>query len=250
MVRIERRQAQGGTMPIPKRTRRRRERAGVHEDVLATLRQAIVSGVLLPGETLVVDELEEWLAVSSTPIREALTVLAGEGLVVRRANRPAVVAPLTKQGALDLVRVYGVLADTAYRWGAPHLTEIDIREMRAAGRELAESIEASDLDGAAEATMRLHVVLIRRAGSVHLTQLLVSYLSRVHRLIRLQYPDAYAPSSIALHEAIIDAFENGDTDLALARLDDAWQGLARGVEAIPDDDWDPDEAFEDAALPF
>jgi DNA-binding GntR family transcriptional regulator len=99
--------------------------------VLATLREAIISGVLLPGETLVVDDLGEWLAVSSTPIREALAVLAGEGLVVRRVNQPAMVAPLTRQGALDLIRVYGVQVDTAYRWGAPHLTELDIREMRA-----------------------------------------------------------------------------------------------------------------------
>jgi DNA-binding GntR family transcriptional regulator len=227
-------------MPIPKRTRRRRERAGVHEDVLVTLREAIISGVLLPGESLVVDELGEWLAVSSTPIREALAILAGEGLVIRRANRPAIVAPLTKQGAIDLVRVYGVLVDTAYGWGAPHLTELDIREMRAARRELAEAIEASDLDGAADATARLHTVLVRRAGSEHLMELMASYLSRVHRLIRLQYPDAYTADSVRLHGAIVDAFEAGEVEHAIGLLREAWEGFARGIVAIPEGDWDPE----------
>jgi DNA-binding GntR family transcriptional regulator len=230
-----------GAMPIPKRTRRRRERTGVHEDVLATLREAVISGVLLPGESLVVEDLGEWLAVSGTPIREALAVLAGEGLVVRRANRPAMVAPLTKEGSLDCVRVYGVLVDTAYRWGAPHLTELDIREMRAAWRELAGAIEAGDLDGAAAATARLHTVLVRRSRSEHLMELMESYLSRVHRLIRLQYPDAYTPDSLRLHGAVIDAFEAGDAERALDLLREAWEGFARGIAAIPDGDWDPEE---------
>jgi DNA-binding GntR family transcriptional regulator len=150
---------------MPIRRTRTTERTGVHEDVLAALREAIISGVLLPGESLVVEELGEWLAVSGTPIREALAVLAGEGLVIRRADRPAMVAPLTKKGSLDFVRVFGVLVDTAYRWGAPHLTELDIREMRAARRNLAQAIEASDLDDAADATGRLHTVLVRRAGA-------------------------------------------------------------------------------------
>jgi DNA-binding GntR family transcriptional regulator len=233
----------GGTMPIPKRTRRGHERAGLHEDVLATLREAIISGVLLPGESLVVDELGEWLAVSSTPIREALATLAGEGLVVRRANRPAMVAPLTKMGSLDCVRVFGVLVDTAYRWGAPHLTELDIHEIRAARRELAKAIEASDLDGAADATARLHTVLVRRAESGHLMELMESYLSRVHRLVRLQHPDAYTPDSLRLHGAIIDAFEAGDVERAIVLLREAWEGFARGIAAIPDGDWDPEEAF-------
>jgi DNA-binding GntR family transcriptional regulator len=228
-------------MPIPKRTRRRHERASVHEDILAALREAIVSGVLLPGESLVVEDLGSWLGVSSTPIREALAILAGEGLVVRRPNRPAMVAPLTKAGSMDFLRVYAALVETAYRWGAPNLTELDIREMRAAGRELAKAVEANDLTAAADSTMRLHIVLIRRANSRHLYELLESYLSRVHRLIRLQYPDAYTPDSIRLHEGVVDAFEAGDPQLALARLREAWDGLARGLAAIPDDDWDPEE---------
>lgn len=229
-------------MPIPKRTRRRPERTGAHEDVLAALREAIISGVLLPGESLVVEELGEWLAVSGTPIREALAVLSGEGLVIRRANRPATVAPLTKEGSLDFVRVFGVLVDTAYRWGAPHLTELDIREMRAARRDLAQAIESSDLDGAADATTRLHTVLVRRAGSGHLMELMESYLSQVHRLVRLQYPDAYTPESLRIQGAAIDAFAAGDAERAIGLLREAWESFARGIAAIPDDDWDAEEA--------
>ena len=132
--------------------------------MLATLREAIISGVLLPGESLVVDELGEWLAVSSTPIREALAILAGEGLVVRRANRPAMVAPLTKQGAIDLVRVYGVLVDTAYRWGAPHLTELDIREMRAAGASSPRPSRPATSTAPPTPPPRLHTVLVRTSA--------------------------------------------------------------------------------------
>ncbi len=229
-------------MPIPRRRRTQRQRTQVHEDVLERMREAIVSGALLPGESLVVDELCSWLDVSGTPVREALAVLAGEGLVVRRANRPAIVAPLTRAGSMDLLCVYGVLVETAYTWGAPRLTELDIREMKATCRELAEAVENSDLHAAADATMRFHIVVIRRAASAHLYQLLESYLSLVHRLIRLQYPDAYTPESIRIHEGVVRAFEAGDTGAALTLLRQAWDGLRQGLAAIDDDDWDAEEA--------
>jgi DNA-binding GntR family transcriptional regulator len=228
-------------MPIPRRKRTRRERARVREDVLETLREAIVSGVLLPGESLVVDELRGWLEAGSAAIREALVVLAAERLVVRRANRPAIVAPMTKADSLDLLRVYATLAQTAYVWGAPHLTELDIREMRATCRELAEAVRASELRAASDATMRLHAVIIRRAGSRQLYELLESRVNQIHRLIRLQYPDAYTPDSVRIHEGVVRAFEAGQTHLALTLLRQAWSGLRRGLAAIPEEDWDSGE---------
>lgn len=69
------------------------------------LRAAIVRCEYEPGARLRVDELTEKLSVSSSPLREALSRLAGQGLVQALENRGFRVAPLSLEGLVDLTRV-------------------------------------------------------------------------------------------------------------------------------------------------
>jgi GntR family carbon starvation induced transcriptional regulator len=70
-----------------------------------TLRAAIVRCEYEPGARLRVDELTQKLSVSSSPLREALSRLAGQGLVQALENRGFRVAPLSQAGLVDLTRV-------------------------------------------------------------------------------------------------------------------------------------------------
>src|SRR6188508_279616 len=70
-----------------------------------SLRAAIVRCDYEPGARLRVDELTQKLAISSSPLREALSRLAGQGLVQVLENRGFRVAPLSIDGVVDLTRV-------------------------------------------------------------------------------------------------------------------------------------------------
>lgn len=79
------------------------------------LRGAIVRCELDPGARLRVEELSQMLGVSSSPLREALSRLAGQGLVKAYENRGFRVAPLTLEGLTDLTRVRLIVEREALR---------------------------------------------------------------------------------------------------------------------------------------
>ena len=83
-------------MPVPA-ARGVHRRTLLRDDVYFTLRDAIVSGRLAPGEKLRDAELSEWLGVSRTPIREALLRLERSGLVIAEPGRLTMVSPVTDE---------------------------------------------------------------------------------------------------------------------------------------------------------
>jgi DNA-binding GntR family transcriptional regulator len=84
------------------------------------LRQAIVRGEFEPGARLRVEELARRFAVSSSPLREALNRLSGQGLVRALENRGFRVAPLSAQGVSDLARVRALVECDALRDSITH----------------------------------------------------------------------------------------------------------------------------------
>src|SRR5271156_1650769 len=85
------------------------EHSPLRDQVVAELRQAILSGRLKPGERLVEGRLADELGVSRNPVREAIRALASEGLIEVTARRGAAVASLTAQEAEELLEVRATL---------------------------------------------------------------------------------------------------------------------------------------------
>src|SRR5207248_1577068 len=85
------------------------------EFVCQTLRQAILSCELRPGERLVIDDLARRLLVSIIPVREALQVLQAEGLVLTVPHVGATVAPVSRESILDVFTVLEGLEVVATR---------------------------------------------------------------------------------------------------------------------------------------
>jgi DNA-binding GntR family transcriptional regulator len=83
--------------------------------VLQTIKEAILAGELSPGQPLVESELAARLAVSKTPVREALKTLAGTGLVVMSTYKGASVAVLDRELLRSVAEVRAVLEPAALR---------------------------------------------------------------------------------------------------------------------------------------
>jgi len=97
------------------------------EAVARQLREEILSGHLLPGTLLKDAGLAARLGMSITPVREAITQLAAEGLVDISPNRTRKVAGFTLKSALDLVDVMELLACAGFTAGAENLTDEHLR---------------------------------------------------------------------------------------------------------------------------
>jgi DNA-binding GntR family transcriptional regulator len=99
------------------------------DDVADWLRRAIVEGHIEPGVRLREEQLAELLKVSRGPVREALLQLEREGLVLRRRNRGAVVARLSRRDVEEVYSLRFALERLALRWAARQASAAELSAM-------------------------------------------------------------------------------------------------------------------------
>jgi len=105
---------------------RKINRQTLHDEVTAGLRNMIIEGELAPGERIPERELCEELGISRTPLREALKVLAAEGMVELLPNRGARVIELTLDDLQELFDLLGVLEGLSGELACQHMTDAQI----------------------------------------------------------------------------------------------------------------------------
>ena len=197
------------------RLRRRADRQKVPLGKLATeeLRRAILPGRYRPGERLVEDRLSEELGISRVPIREALRMLAGDGLVDVRPNRGAAVADISPEVAHDLIEVRATLEGLNARLAARHhRPEIiaALREVLAAGNTAAVKGNVNDL---VRLNAEFHDKLAEAGRNAILWDIMRTLRERTG-LVFARKTAARARQDWDEHSRILAAVIDGDEELA------------------------------------
>ena len=107
----------------------REENVTAQELVLASVRQAILSGVLSPGARLRQEELADVFGTSRIPVREALRALEYEGLVASEPHRGFTVTTLDADDVEEVYDLRILLESEAVRLALPLLTDEDLEEL-------------------------------------------------------------------------------------------------------------------------
>lgn len=177
------------------------------------LKDAIRSGELAPGQQLVESVLAEWCEVSRTPIREALSKLAHDGLV-ERSERGLVVRERGPEEILDIYETRIALEATAARLAAERRNSHDLILLRRALTRLA-AVETGDVDAMVNANRQLHTAVWRASHNVSLIDLLERldlHLAR-YPATTLSSPGRWATANDQ-HTAVVDAIEARDGERA------------------------------------
>lgn len=194
--------------------------------VTATLREAIIGGDICSGTPLVERTLADQLGISRGPVRSALAVLEGEGLVATRTNGRMIVAKFDLSDLSDLMAVRYQLESTAVRWGAAREADLDpvmtaLAEMEEEG---ASTRRLVDLD------IRFHRSLLELSGSRFLVQSWLAIAPVLHTVItlgnrRLQERNVASNFHriISSHREIVLPLQQGFPDRAVSRLADQFQ---------------------------
>lgn len=157
----------------------------VEEAAVATLREAILTGTLQPGERLAYRDLAARLGVSMTPVRTALRELANEGLVELRAHTGAWVSPLSLD-ELEEIFVIRIGIEGWLAWhGAERLGDDEIARMAVQLKELRQAKRADDRDAYLRRALALRVTCYEAAGKPRLLERflgLFGYSMRYHFL--------------------------------------------------------------------
>ena len=144
-------------------------RASLHEQVAGRLRQMLVESRIPPGAKLNERELSEVLEVSRTPLREAIKMLAAEGLVELLPNRGAIAVELTEADVLNTFEVMAGLEAQSGELAAQRITEPELAEIRAMHYEMMACHTRRDLSGYYRLNAMIHRAINAAAKNPVLT---------------------------------------------------------------------------------
>lgn len=191
----------------------------LHDDVANQLRERIFGAQLAPGSFIDEAMLCEEMAISRTPLREALKVLAAEGLVRHEPRRGSFVNQVTEQDLDDIFPVIALLEGRCAHEAATNANDGDIAALETMHQRLQAHAHNKDIQGYYAANFAIHEAIITLANNKWLAQVIAD-LRKILKLARLQ--QLHAPGrleqSLSEHMAVFAAIKARDGDTADAAM--------------------------------
>lgn len=207
--------------------------ATIADAVYQTLRSAIVYGELPPGRRLLERELALQLAVSRTPVREALRRLEEEGLVSGVPNRGLVVRMVTLEEAEHVYAVREPLEVLAARLAAERLTPPQMAELRRCLMRARRAAALGEWRTVILENNRFHDVVARASGNPVLARVLDIMRNQVNlvRVALWSRIPTRPQETLRQHGEILAALRAGDPEAAAeaarTHLESSWETLRR-----------------------
>lgn len=186
-------------------------RQSLHESLVAPLREMIIRGELQPGMKVPEEQLCERFGVSRTPIREALKVLAAEGVLHILPHRGAIVARITEEQIAELFPLMASLERLAGKLACEHAKDSDLKRVRALHEQMIAHFEAGEETQYLHCNRMVHEALFEIAGNATLSAFFQQILTRIHacRFVMRKSREHWA-RAVAEHALIIEALEARD----------------------------------------
>jgi DNA-binding GntR family transcriptional regulator len=202
-------------------------RRALYEDVAERLRAQIFARELEPGSWIDEMKLSGDYGISRTPLREALKVLAAEGLVTMKPRRGAYVAEMSRDDVAQIYHLLALLESDAAGEVARHASDAQLAHLRQLHERLEKQVRQRDAFFAANEAF--HMALLDIAGNRWRTQI-VTDLRKVMKLNRHHslFKQGRIADSLAEHRALMAVLlaRQGSKATALMR-----EHFANGLEA-------------------
>ncbi len=185
--------------------------------VFNTLRQAILTGELKPGERLMEIHLADKLGVSRTPIREAIRKLELEGLVTMIPRRGAEVAQITEKSMSDVLEVRRTLDALCAELACDRISEEGLAALKDACGQFEQCVAGRDAQRIAQADVALHDIILQATGNQRLIQMVNNLAEQMYRY-RFEYikDSSQHERLVEEHKIIYQSILNKDKETAAA----------------------------------
>jgi DNA-binding GntR family transcriptional regulator len=199
----------------------------LYERVAERLRERILAHTLSPGSWIDEQALTAELGISRTPLREALKVLAAEGLVTMKLRRGAYVTEVSERDLSEVFHLLALLESDAAAIVAQQADDAQLAELGELHRALEDAV--SDRDAFFDANEHFHMRLLEIAGNRWRNQV-VGDLRRVMKLYRHHslFKQGRLEASLKEHRKLMAALKARNASLAQQLMQ---QHLAHGREA-------------------
>jgi DNA-binding GntR family transcriptional regulator len=210
------------TVPVGQSQHSTKLARSLHSGRVANLlREAIVDGTLAAGTPLVEARVAEELAVSRGPVRNALHVLEGEGLVETRPNGRMVVSGFRHEDVDDLLRVRFELEALAIRWGIER--DASLERVLHAFREI--EAEGTSSRRLVELDVTFHRAVVELGDSrfllsswLALAPVIEAVITIGNRRLETKDPESNYARIVDSHRRLVAALETRDAEAAVASL--------------------------------
>jgi len=201
----------------------------LYEDVAERLREQIFSHELAPGSRLDEQSLALAFGISRTPMREAIKVLASEGLVTTKMNKGAYVTEVDRRDLEQIFTVLSLLEGQAAKETALKATEAQLTQLDNLHHRLEKAAADRDIEQFFEINVKFHDLIQEIAGNKWMN----GVIEDLRKVLKLQRRDSLSRSgrllsSLIEHREILQAILKRDSiaaELAMRKH------LARGLEA-------------------
>ncbi|WP_157267255.1 GntR family transcriptional regulator [Azohydromonas aeria] len=189
----------------------------LYQEVAERLREQIFNRELEPGSWIDEQKLTAALGISRTPLREALKVLAVEGLVTMKLRRGAYVTEMSRDDVSQVYHLLGVLESDAAADVARRASDAELAELGKLHEQLEAQVQQRDAFFATNE--EFHARLLQISGNRWRSQIVVDLrkvmkLNRHHSLFR----QGRVEESLAEHRALVRALQARDAEKAQALM--------------------------------
>ena len=185
------------------------------EKTYKTIKKAILTYEVKPGEPLIEEKIANKLGVSRTPVREVLRELEKEGLVKIIPRKGAFIAEIFPKDIEEIFLLREILECAAVKIAIPKLKEEDLIEIESLLNSISKNIEMKNYKYIFDTDVKLHSLIVDTAGNRRLSKFLKMLNDQIHRIRILS---AIVPGriseSLQEHNDILEALKKRDIDLA------------------------------------
>lgn len=197
------------------------------------IRQDILDGRYIRGQSLVEQKLAKEFGVSRTPIREVLKQLELDGLVESIPNRGVFVLGITQE---DIKHIYAIrqrIEGLAALWAAEKMTSEELKTLENIYNLMEFYTAKEDVDQIAQLNTDFHEVIFKAAKSKYLKNILSNFQAYIQwaRYVSLKVPGRLE-AALAEHKTILEAFRNKDGVLAEKAIMEHVDNSRKNLESI------------------
>lgn len=189
-------------------------RQSVSKDVMAYIKEQILSGELNPGDRIVETRLAKELGISQTPVREALRHLQGEGIIDIVPNKGPMVCTLDMKDVFEIYSLRSVIEGLAIRLTTEWATDEEVEQLETIYQEMKNKLDDPSVEYLLEDSFRIHDMIMRLSNHAQLYSIYQSLSFKISLINRLLGTKKTKQYEVDQHEELIEAVKSRNLEHA------------------------------------
>lgn len=182
--------------------------------IVSLIKQKILFGELNPGDRIVETKLARELAISQTPIREAIRQLAGEGVVTIVPNKGPLVRTFSAKDIFEIYSLRAVLEGMAIRLAVQNASITDIRHLEQFYDGMKRKLADDAVESLSDDSGYMHHYIFKLSKHFVLLEMFETVSFRIQLVNRIVGKKFTKEREVAEHGELIEALKSGDPDRA------------------------------------